>query len=184
MSCHDYQLALMDIARGVPGADHDHRAALDHLERCGRCAAMLKNQQTLSRGLRALASSIDVPAGAALERRLLDGLPELARGAEPWWRAAFRVAAAVVLVAGALVGTWRDFTRVNRQSALQQSQFVPWPGAAALPPFESGELIRTELPTEVLPALGLQAPVPSIEKVPADVLVGQDGLVRAVRLVN
>jgi hypothetical protein len=50
-------------------------------------------------------------------------------------------------------------------------EFVAWPGATAWPPFESGELIRIDIPTEV----GV---------VQADVLVGQDGFARAIRLVQ
>jgi len=62
---------------------------------------------------------------------------------------------------------------------------VPWPGAAALPAFESGQLVRTELPASVLPLLGLEAPdTPPDARVAADVIYGQDGLARAVRLVN
>ena len=51
------------------------------------------------------------------------------------------------------------------------SEFVVWPGAAAWPPFESGELIRVKVELEN----GI---------VEAEVLVGQDGFARAVRLVE
>jgi hypothetical protein len=51
------------------------------------------------------------------------------------------------------------------------TEFVAWPGATAWPPFESGELIRIDIPTEV----GV---------VRAEVLVGQDGFARAIRLVQ
>ena len=64
-------------------------------------------------------------------------------------------------------------------------QFVPWPGAASLPAFESGQLVRTELPASVLPLLGISpADAPAGGHVIADVLYGQDGLARAVRLVS
>jgi hypothetical protein len=184
MRCEEYELALMDLGRGQPGSGTDRAAVLAHVQHCRRCAAVLANQQALSRGLRALADSAEVPANLALEGRLLDGLSvERARGAASWRAGALKVAAAILLVVGGLFGAWRDLTRVQRQ-APPASEFVPWPGAAALPPFESGELIRTKLPAEVLPALGFQ-PVPSaLEQVPADLLVGQDGLVRAVRLAN
>jgi len=55
--------------------------------------------------------------------------------------------------------------------APDSTQFVAWPGATAWPPFESGELIRIDIPTEV----GV---------VRAEVLVGQDGFARAIRLVQ
>jgi hypothetical protein len=51
------------------------------------------------------------------------------------------------------------------------TEFVAWPGATAWPPFESGELIRIDIPTEN----GV---------VQAEILVGQDGFARAIRLVQ
>ena len=62
--------------------------------------------------------------------------------------------------------------------------FVAWPGAHALPPLERGELLRIDLPREALPALGLFAPLSTASVVPADIVIGQDGLARAVRLVQ
>ena len=61
--------------------------------------------------------------------------------------------------------------------------FVPWPGASALPPLESGELRRIELPRAALSALGLSAPLSAAHVVVAEIVIGQDGLARAVRLV-
>jgi hypothetical protein len=60
--------------------------------------------------------------------------------------------------------------------------FVPWPGAQGWPPFESGEVMRVELPVSMLPALGL-APASDVTIVEADIVFGQDGFARAVRLV-
>lgn len=63
------------------------------------------------------------------------------------------------------------------------SGFVAWPGASAWPPLESGSLIRVDLPVSLLPTLGLSAPS-SAGVVAADIVVGQDGFARAVRLVQ
>jgi len=60
---------------------------------------------------------------------------------------------------------------LRSNEALDSTEFVTWPGATAWPPFESGELIRIDIPTEV----GV---------VQAEVLVGQDGFARAIRLVQ
>jgi hypothetical protein len=65
---------------------------------------------------------------------------------------------------------------------LATTEFVVWPGAAELPRFESGHLMRMELPVSALPALGLAPPASRAVVVQADVLVGQDGFPRAVRL--
>lgn len=59
--------------------------------------------------------------------------------------------------------------------------FVVWPGATGLPVFESGELMRVELPASVAFTLGL-APSARATTVRADVLIGQDGFARAIRL--
>jgi hypothetical protein len=64
------------------------------------------------------------------------------------------------------------------------SEFVIVPGAAALPPMESGSLIRMDVPVAMLPSLGLTPPAAPVSAVKADFIVGQDGLTRAVRLVD
>jgi hypothetical protein len=68
--------------------------------------------------------------------------------------------------------------------SLDVSDFVPWPGAQAWPPFESGELMRVDLPVSALPALGLWPPSSAASVVEADIVVGQDGFARAVRIVQ
>jgi len=62
--------------------------------------------------------------------------------------------------------------------------FVIVPGAADLPPMESGTLVRMDLPVSVLPSLGVIPPATGHTAVRADVVIAQDGLPRAVRLVN
>ncbi len=59
------------------------------------------------------------------------------------------------------------------------------PGAAGLPDFESGQIIRMEIPLTSLPTYGIEI-LPDAQGAPvaADLLVGQDGQARAIRLVN
>jgi hypothetical protein len=64
------------------------------------------------------------------------------------------------------------------------NEFVLVPGAAALPPMESGSLVRMDLPISMLPALGVMPPFSPAARVRADLIVGQDGLPRAVRLLD
>jgi hypothetical protein len=63
--------------------------------------------------------------------------------------------------------------------------FVTLPGAAGLPDFESGQIIRMEIPLASLPTYGIEI-LPDAQGAPvaADLLVGQDGQARAIRLVN
>jgi hypothetical protein len=63
--------------------------------------------------------------------------------------------------------------------------FVALPSAAGLPAFESGEIVRVEVPLTSLPMYGIDiAPDARGPAVEADFLVGQDGQARAIRLVS
>ena len=69
--------------------------------------------------------------------------------------------------------------------AVRPSGFVALPGTAELPQFESGTIVRVELPVASLPAYGVDiSPAANDRPVEADVLVGQDGQPRAIRLVT
>jgi hypothetical protein len=77
--------------------------------------------------------------------------------------------------------------RVHRAAAApapaaDTSAFVMWPGAETLPTFESGHLMRLDLPASVAISLGLALPGAKADTVRADILIGQDGLARAVRV--
>lgn len=142
----------------------------------------------LTAGLRALAHSSNGVANAdAMEASLLEAFDaHHARVRRSAWRSWAAAAAMLILVAGlvAVTRTVSDRPAAETPQAID-SGFVPWPGATALPAFESGQLVRTELPASVLPLLGIaQADAPAGGHVIADVLYGQDGLARAVRLVK
>jgi len=189
MSCHDHDDAILDLARGATLPPGTEGAVLAHLDTCAACAAKLERERAITGNLRALAAATPGPADPdAMERRLVEELASLtttpARGVRwPAWLAA----AAAVMVAVGLTFGWRarQAPPAPAPAAVATSEFVPWPGAATLPAFESGELVRTELPASVLPLLGLDAPdTPPDARVAADVIVGQDGEARAVRLVG
>jgi len=141
--------------------------------------------------LAALRQRVEVPPAdpareaalvAAFDARQAQPRPRL-RGV-PMWAAA----AALILITISL--NWLVVRRpavvsdVAPEPVADLAGFVLWPGASAWPPFESGSLMRVELPVSILPALGLSAPSSASGVVPADIVVGQDGLARAVRLVQ
>jgi hypothetical protein len=65
----------------------------------------------------------------------------------------------------------------------QFTGFVALPNSASLPYFESGHIVRIELAITELPSYGLDLPPDAApSSVKADLLVGQDGLPRAIRL--
>ena len=81
----------------------------------------------------------------------------------------------------------------SQQSASQRPRpsssgfdgFVVLPSAFALPDFESGRIVRVEVPLTVLPAYGIDlVPDASPSAIQADFLIGQDGVPRAIRLAS
>jgi hypothetical protein len=63
--------------------------------------------------------------------------------------------------------------------------FVALPGSGGLPEFESGTIVRLELSLASLPSYGVDITRAGADRpVEADVLVGQDGQPRAIRLVS
>jgi len=64
-------------------------------------------------------------------------------------------------------------------------EFVRIPSAIGLPELESGTVLRMELPLTALPEYGLDiAPDAMRTSIEADILVGQDGQPRAIRLIE
>jgi hypothetical protein len=116
-----------------------------------------------------------------------------------WWLTALAGATAVLIAfaAGPGFSGSRSSSVAGQRSRGQESSasksvnasfpvgdFIPWPGAATLPPLESGELVRLDLPVSILPSLGVVPPAGHVTAVKADVVFGQDGLARAVRFVG
>lgn len=93
-----------------------------------------------------------------------------------------RVEASPAAIAAESAPPRRHLTSGPRSAPRATTEFVVWPGAANLPTFESGHLMRMELPASLVGTLGLR-PSSHSTVVQADVLVGQDGYARAVRLV-
>ena len=70
------------------------------------------------------------------------------------------------------------------KAANGETEFVALPAAIGLPDFESGVIVRMELPVAALPSYGIEVVSDSKTPVEADLLIGQDGQARAIRLVN
>ena len=76
-------------------------------------------------------------------------------------------------------------TRPDSGRVVRAEGFVMLPAALGLPDFESGEIVRMELPLAALPAYGIEiVPDALPSPVEADLLIGQDGQARAIRLVT
>jgi hypothetical protein len=148
-------------------------------------------EQAVVSALRRLARDTHVPpVDPKAERALLEAFDAAWEQKRAPARRFSRPATAAALLALAATIVWTIANRPARAPSpapsaavpLTTTEFVIWPGAAELPRFESGHLMRMELPVSALPSLGLVAPPSRAVVVQADVLVGQDGFPRAVRL--
>jgi hypothetical protein len=75
--------------------------------------------------------------------------------------------------------------RPHRGRGVQAEGFMPLPTAIGLPPFESGAIVRVEIPLASLPDFGIEvSPDAHGAPIQADFLVGQDGQARGIRLVT
>jgi len=92
------------------------------------------------------------------------------------------------VVRAANVPQRRRATRPVQKSearVVRPSGFVELPWTAGLPAFESGEIVRMEVPLATLPGYGIDISSGTGNgPVAADVLIGQDGFARAIRLVT
>ena len=160
-------------------------AVTAHLRACASCAALVERERALSAALRRLA--IDTPPEPTradeigLGRLLAHFDAPRPRVRRTTVGIGLSFAAGLLVAAGLYLGRKNEMppTRVFHVAATPPApaantvpaEFVVLPGAAALPHFERGEVIRVEVPS----AGGA---------VQMDVLIGQDGLARAARLVD
>ncbi|MGB7762009.1 MAG: hypothetical protein WBL61_19415 [Bryobacteraceae bacterium] len=189
MNCEQY---WNDVAGPEPGEGFD-----THLAACPSCAARWAAERPVTAGLRLLAAEMKhVSAPPRVEARLVRAYRERYRRRVPaprevhrWWAAA----AALLLVAGALsMGVRQPPSLVAANSAVapagieeEEGAFLPLPNAAGFPQDEDVDLVRVELPRSATTALGMPASDDSdAESVEAEVLVGPDGMARAVRFFN
>jgi hypothetical protein len=150
-----------------------------------------QQERALREGLRALASSTrEQGASPRVEAAVLARMADVTgagaaavRSSHGRW---FPLAAAATLVLASASGTWvASRAERPRPATIQPAGFVEIPGASVLPPLESGSIIRLALPVGALPQYGLAIPGDVISgQVEADLLVAQDGVPRAIRLVR
>ena len=179
MTCGRLRSDVIDFARGVPLPPSRQDALANHLRACATCAALAERQRAMSVALRRLASEQQVPQAGdrGLEKLLASFNARPAHPSRMRVGVELALAASVLIVAGLSVG-WHGglptpvpTPDAARPAASADAPFVILAGARALPRFESGQVIRVEIPSPD----GV---------ITADVLVGQDGLARAVRFVQ
>jgi hypothetical protein len=156
-----------------------------------------RHDDALTRALRAVADDDEsLGASAAVESRLLAEARVIARARRRRvYLAAGAGALAAVLVAAISVPVWRASTvrpaavdpagpaELSARPADLEVATEFFPLMYSNVPVANGHTVRLELPQAALTSFGLEADDAS-GTVLADVLVGQDGLARAVRFVR
>lgn len=142
--------------------------------------------------LRRLARTAPQTASSAVEETIRVAFRAgLHKRARPWNYVAKIAATAVI--AASLYLVWAQWT--HRRASGQQmgmnaagrerSGFIALPYAQSEVPLEEPVIVRVQIPVSELRGIGMAvSPASETQKVNADLLVGQDGVARAVRLVE
>jgi hypothetical protein len=177
-----------------------------HLIECAECSARMEEERELAAGLRAVAASMSrTGAPARVEGRLISAfrahnrlprtapvrpivIPSLA------WAAALAAMIAVALlivrerapearhVSPAVAVAQVAETLAVSSEAISNDGFVPLPGAEELPAADDLDMVSIEVPRSAMMQVGIEvSPERAAETVLADVMVGSDGMARAVR---
>ena len=203
MTCQEFWDSMPEL--GPDGTGENERDP--HLNECAACSARMHRQRELAAGLRAMSVSYArVEAPARVESRLRAafragvGMP--ATPLRPAWTLSVMWAAACAMLLALAFFMLRGGHPVGPQSvpsrgaelamtaASEDSQseyegFIPLPNAARLADTEDVNVVRVEVPRSAMIALGLEvSPERASELVAADVMLGPDGLARAVRFLD
>lgn len=199
MTCQEFWINMPETGGGQA-----------HLQECAACAARLRREAELAGGMRALASeTARLGAPPRVEARLLaefraqNGTPVSAGSRRRWilpvtWAAAL---AATVAAGFFLVRQHTPEADTNPPArhvelavmegasltldAAMEEGYLPLPGAQQLAPSDDLSVVHVELPRSAMMQVGIDvSPDRADETVLADVMVGSDGLARAVRFVD
>lgn len=204
MSCERFDEAIVDLARGEDGDDDGRRAALAHAEGCRRCAARLEDERAVTSALGAFATRT---AGAEAPPRIEAALLRALRQPQPSGPATARpsraldllllAAAAAILAAIAVVPPRFERLREPAPAALpaaspglvadaqeESAEFVALRYGEDLGELDSLQVVRVELPHTALAAFGWPPHDGAQGPVKAEVIVGHDGVARAIRFVE
>jgi hypothetical protein len=180
-----------------------------HVTECQQCAALLERQQRLASGLRNMANDMRaVAAPPRLEANLLDAfrremMPTVPRATRVRWMPAFSWAAAAAVAIG-LGALWvaprhqaaAPVTHHNSAAStielasltddgIEDDGFIPLPNAERVGPNDDVHVVQMELPRSAMLVVGYDVnPERVSEPVQAEVMLGPDGLARAVRFMD
>lgn len=199
MSCRDWAIEIVECIRS--GSDLPP-AVMAHVGGCAGCREHLESEQALQPSVIGLRRAVAYERSP--EQRRLELMREFDRvqrrpGSRPA-RWAFAAAAAVLFLfalrltrtgesihgpAGQIALSLADDRLIGGEfdSLSDDGDFVAVPYAPALASGEFVKVVRTRLYAAALDRMGVSVPVGNGE-FPAEVMVGEDGLPRAVRVLE
>ena len=195
MNCQEFWNAIPEL-----GDCEDSR----HLSECPACAARMSRHRELEAGFRAVAAGFRrMEAPPRVENQLRSAFRrQTGRESRVWsrrwipaatWAAAFAAmfALAILLVRERQPEAVRQPVQRTVELAAAQSPadydgFIPLPNSAGVATDEDDvNLVRVEVPRSAMIALGLDVSADRAEElVEADVLLGSNGVARAVRFLD
>jgi hypothetical protein len=202
MNCERFDEELVDIARGEDEEGNRRDAALAHAEGCVRCGARLEDERAVTSALRAFAgrtAGAEAPprVEAALRRALREPAPaggSLTASPSHAIELLLLAAAAAILAAIVVVPPAIDPVRERATATIptgspegadETADFVALRYGEDLRDLDSVQVVSVELPPTALAALGWPASDGGAAGwVTAEVIVGHDGVARAIRFVE
>jgi hypothetical protein len=186
MECTEAKAGFGDWTRGAAMPER----VRTHLEFCPDCAAEWRQERELTAALVGLrAQYAGRSASLAVKEAVLQALPT-APARQPGWKWRPLLALAATLIVAIATGWYmtrpKPVVRLARQpdAATVYTDFFPL-SAVALERHEPAQVVRIRLPRREMRRFGFPVSEEwerySIE---ADVLIGQDGVARAVRFVS
>jgi hypothetical protein len=148
----------------------------------------MEDDRELLENLRALAMDGPQAAPERVERQLLAAFRKRSR--QRRLRVWMSLSGAAAIAAGLALWLWvREAPRPAAPVPAQMEEeadasFYPLPEAEALPEVENAMVVRVQLPVSSLRSMGFPVDEERSDEVQAELLLGQDGLARGVRLVQ
>jgi hypothetical protein len=202
MRCEAFEAVAMDLAREEALDGPGREQALAHARECPRCAARLEDERAVTGALVALAARTETEAAPprvewALRRslRAADGATERRHRVTAGRLVAAVLASAAVLAVAAVLprgsgppgrsGSKGTVATPPAKSVPRDgSEFISLNYTEDLRDMDSLDVLRIEMPRTALAAFGWPAGDLQPGVVTADVIVGYDGVARAIRLVE
>jgi hypothetical protein len=206
MNCAEFWDEMPELASGG-GLQNEH----EHLHECPECARLVDRQRRLASGLRTLAHDMRaVAAPPRVEAGLIDAFRAEMAPAGPrvaWMRRlpvfTCAVAAAAVITMAVWVAPRRhapppaahhtptaqlelaSLVDGSLDDRADDDGFIPLPNTERVGPNDDVHVVRMELPRSAMLVVGLDvSPERVSERVEAEVMLGPDGLARAVRFAD